>query len=326
MPYFSLELAQNKNMIKQIIADWTEKYRPSSLEDIVLPQEARYLIEKYVNEDIIDNIFLCSRPGQGKTSLAKLLAYNVFQADTLYVNASDENNVEVVRTKITGFSRTKSSNGKFKIVILDEADGFANVQAQRILRALMEEVSENTRFIITANNKNRIHDAIRSRCKFIDITPPKSEVIKRIVYILKSENVKIDAEKELPKLKSLIERFYPDIRSIIKNIQSCVFDGVLKLKDYSVDSYFIKNVLNYVLDNEPQGLRQYIINNENMFNNDYASLISDFYHLIIDSELVDEELKPNWTIIIADYLYKFENIIDPEINAFACFYKLMKKV
>ena len=184
-------------MIKQIIADWTEKYRPSSLEDIVLPQEARHLIEKYVNEDIIDNIFLCSRPGQGKTSLAKLLAYNVFQADTLYVNASDENNVEVVRTKITGFSRTKSSNGKFKIVILDEADGFANIQAQRILRALMEEVSENTRFIITANNKNRIHDAIRSRCKFIDITPPKSDVIKRIVYILKSENVKIDAEKTL---------------------------------------------------------------------------------------------------------------------------------
>ena len=139
-------------MLRQINSDWTEKYRPQTIDDIVLSAEAKTLIEKYINEEIIDNLFLCSRPGQGKTSLAKLLAYNIFECDTLYVNASDENNVEVVRTKITGFARTRSSNGKFKIVILDEADGFANAQAQRILRALMEEVSENTRFIITANN------------------------------------------------------------------------------------------------------------------------------------------------------------------------------
>lgn len=311
-------------MLNQIKSDWTEKYRPQTLNDIVLSNEARELIEKYINEDIIDNIFLCSRPGQGKTSLAKLLAYNIFQCDTLYVNASDENNVEVVRTKITGFSRTLSSNGKFKIVILDEADGFANAQAQRILRALMEEVSDNTRFIITANHKNRIHDAIRSRCKFIDITPPKEGVVKRIIQILKSEQVKIDAERELPKLKSLIERLYPDMRSIIKNIQSCVFDGVLKLKDFSVDSIFIKKVLDLVLEKNYLALREYIISNESAFNNDYASFLSDFYHLIIDSDLVDDELKPNWTITIADYLYRFEEIIDPEINAFACFFKLMK--
>jgi len=313
-------------MLNQIYSDWTEKYRPQTLEDIVLSEEARSLIMKYINEDIIDNIFLCSRPGQGKTSLAKLLAYNIFQCDTLYVNASDENNVEVVRTKISNFSRTLSSNGKFKIVILDEADGFANAQAQRILRALMEEVSENTRFIITANNKNRIHDAIRSRCKLIDITPPKDGVIRRVFHILASEQVKVNQSVELPKLKALIERFYPDMRSIIKNLQSCVFDGVLKLKDYNVDSYFIKHVLDLVLEKNHGALRSYIINNENLFNNDYASMISDFYHLIVDSDLVDDDVKPNWTIIIADYLYKFEEIIDPEINAFACLYKLMKSI
>ena len=311
-------------MLRQINSDWTEKYRPQTLEDIILNVEARNLIEKYINEEIIDNLFLCSRPGQGKTSLAKLLAYNIFECDTLYVNASDENNVEVVRTKITGFARTRSSNGKFKIVILDEADGFANVQAQRILRALMEEVSENTRFIITANNKNRIHDAIRSRCKMIDITPPMDGVIRRVLHILAHENITMDKQVELPKLRALIERFYPDVRSIIKNLQSCIFDGVLKLKDYNTDSLFIKNVLNYVLDKDYAELRKYIINNESKFNNDYASMVADFYHLIIDSDQVDDAIKPNWVIIIADYLYKFEEIIDPEINAFACFYKLMK--
>ena len=313
-------------MLRQINSDWTEKYRPQTIDDIVLSAEAKTLIEKYINEEIIDNLFLCSRPGQGKTSLAKLLAYNIFECDTLYVNASDENNVEVVRTKITGFARTRSSNGKFKIVILDEADGFANAQAQRILRALMEEVSENTRFIITANNKNRIHDAIRSRCKMVDITPPKEGVIRRVLQILSKEGIEMDKAVELPKLKGLIERFYPDIRRIIKNLQACVFNGVLKLKDYAVDSMFIKNVLNYVLDQDYTELRRYIINNESMFNNDYASMIADFYHLIIDSDLVDDTVKPNWTIIIADYLYKFEEIIDPEINAFACLYKLMKSL
>lgn len=313
-------------MVNQINSDWTEKYRPQTLDDIILSNESRSLIEKYISEDIIDNIFLCSRPGQGKTSLAKLLAYNIFQSDTLYVNASDENNVEVVRSKISKFSRTLSSNGRFKIVILDEADGFANIQAQRILRALMEEVSDNTRFIITANHKNRIHDAIRSRCKFIDITPPKDGVIRRVLHILANEHVKVNQAVELPKLKTLIERFYPDMRSIIKNLQSCVFDGVLKLKDYNVDSYFIKHVLDLVLEKDHLELRSYIINNESLFNNDYANMISDFYHLIIDSDLVDDEVKPNWTIIIADYLYKFEDIIDPEINAFACLYKLMKSV
>ena len=313
-------------MLNQIKSDWTEKYRPQTLDDIVLSSEARELIEKYVQEDFIDNIFLCSRPGQGKTSLAKLLAYNVFGCDTLYVNASDENNVDVVRTKISGFSRTLSSNGKFKIVILDEADGFANVQAQRILRALMEEVADNTRFIITANHKNRIHDAIRSRCKFIDITPPKDGVIRRVLHILASEQVKVNQAVELPKLKTLIERFYPDMRSIIKNLQAGVFDGVLKLKDFNVDSFFIKQVLEKVLKGDAIGLREYIINNESAFNNDYASLVADFYHLIIDSDLVDDEVKPNWTIIIADYLYKFEEILDPEINAFACFYKLIKSL
>lgn len=313
-------------MINTVKSDWTEKYRPQTLDEMIICDESKALLTKYLNEGIIDNIFLCSRPGQGKTSLAKLLAYNIFQCDTLYINASDENNVDVVRTKITGFSRTLSSNGKFKIVILDEADGFANVQAQRILRALMEEVSDNTRFIITANHKNRIMDAIRSRCKAIDINPTKGGIVKRISEILKKESIKMNPEIELPKLKNMIERFYPDVRSIIKNIQSCVFDGILKLKDYSIDSLFMQNLFNYIIKKDYIKLREYIINNESAFNNDYPSLLADFYHLMIDSDLIEDELKPTWVITIADYLYKFEDIIDPEINAFACFYKLIKSV
>lgn len=311
-------------MLNQINSDWTEKYRPQTFEDIVLNSEARELISKYISEGIIDNILLCSRPGQGKTTLAKLLPI-IFNCEKLYINASDENNVEVVRTKIANFSRTRSSNGNFKIVILDEADGFANVQAQRILRALMEEVSENTKFIITANYKNRILEAIRSRCKFIDITPDKEGVAKRVIHILKAENISVNCERELPKLKALIERFYPDVRSIIRNVQACVFDGVLRLKDYNIDSEFLQNVINHIVNKNYSELRQYILENENLFNNDYASLVDDIYHLIIDSDIIPVQQKPVWTIILADYLYKFTDILDPELNAIACFYKIMKE-
>lgn len=310
-------------MLKEILKDWNEKYRPCDMESMVWNEECKELIEKYINDGIIDNIFICSPPGQGKTTLAKLLP-KVFDTDYMYLNASDENNVEVVRTKVTNFAKTMSSNGKFKIVILDEADGFANVQAQRILRALMEEVSANTRFIITANHKNRIHEAVRSRCKMINITPPKDGVIKRVLYILKEENIKCkDMQSQIKKIQSLVDRFYPDVRSIIKNVQSCVFDGELKMKDFSIDSIFLQNILKLVIEKKATELRKYIISNENSFNNDYASLVSDFYHLMIDSDIVNDNLKPKWTIIIADYLYKFEEVIDPEINAFACFYNLM---
>lgn len=316
-------------MLNEINSDWTEKYRPTSLKDIVLNSDAKKLIEKYISDGIIDNILLCSRPGQGKTSLAKLLANHIFKCDTLYVNASDENNVDVVRSKISGFSRTRSSDGNFKIVILDEADGFANVQSQRILRALMEEVSDNTRFIITANHKSRILEAIRSRCKFIDITPTLIEIVKRVIYILHNENVKFDYKKDGELLESLIRKFYPDIRSIIKNLQASVYNGELLLKDYRTDNEFIKSIYDFIaIDGDYMNLREFIIKNENKFNCDYQGLINDFYQYIIDSDetLISWDVRPKIVVILAEYLYRFDSSIDPEINAIACFYKIIDEL
>lgn len=301
---------------------WIEKYRPQSLDEIALSAEARQLIEKYVKEDSIPNIFLCSRPGQGKTSLAKLLAYNVFECDTLYLNASDENGVDTVRTKITDFAKTMSTNGKFKIVILDEMDGFANVQAQKILRGLMEDVSDNTRFIITANQKNKVIDAIQSRCQFIDITPPENEIKKRLLTILVNEHVQA-APEEGAKLAVLVKRFYPDVRSMVKAMQASVFDGVLKLKDYKVESEFMQNLFNLLFESDCLTVRKYVIENEMAFNSDYSLLLDDLYHVIIDSDKLNPAQKSKWTITIANYLAKMPSVIDTELNASACLFELM---
>lgn len=301
---------------------WVEKYRPQTLDEIALSDEARAMIEKFISEDSIPNIFLCSRPGQGKTSLARLLAYNIFNADTLYLNASDENGVDAVRNKITEFARTMSTNGKFKIVILDEMDGFANIQSQKILRGLMEEVSDNTRFIITANQKNKIIDAIQSRCQFIDITPTHSAIKKRLVDILIKERIEGSAEDDR-KVNELIKRFYPDMRSMIKTLQASVFDGKLKLKDYKVESEFTHELLNLLLNKDIVAVRKHVIQNELAFNSDYSLMLDDLWHMIIDSDILQPSQKSKWTITIANYLAKMPNVLDAELNAAACLFELM---
>lgn len=305
---------------------WTMKYSPKSLDDFILNDDARSKIEAYVKDGIIENLFFCSRPGQGKTTLAKLLAHEVFGVDTLFINASDENNVETVRNKVTEFANTRSFDGRFKIIILDEADGFANKQSQMILRGLIDSASDNTRFIITANYKNRIIEALQSRLKHIDITPTRNGVIRRCCEILKAEKVKNINKEELNKLTELVDTYYPDVRSTILALKDCVKDGELHIENRKVDKEVLDKLLKLIMKKEPLELREYMINSEPAFFGDYPSLLDNFYHYIIDRDDIDEMTKANWVIIIADYISKFALVVDPEINAAACFFSLIEKV
>lgn len=305
---------------------WTMKYSPKSLDDFILNDDARSKIEAYVKDGIIENLFFCSRPGQGKTTLAKLLAHEVFGVDTLFINASDENNVETVRNKVTEFANTRSFDGRFKIIILDEADGFANKQSQMILRGLIDSASDNTRFIITANYKNRIIEALQSRLKHIDITPTRNGVIRRCGEILKAEKVKNINKEELNKLTELVDTYYPDVRSTILALKDCVKDGELHIENRKVDKEVLEKLLKLIMKKEPLELREYMINSEPAFFGDYPSLLDNFYHYIIDRDDIDEMTKANWVIIIADYISKFALVVDPEINAAACFFSLIEKV
>lgn len=304
---------------------WTMKYSPKTLDDFILNSEAKKVIDGYVKDGIIENLFFCSRPGQGKTTLAKLLAHEVFNVDTLFINASDENNVDTVRNKITEFANTRSFDGRFKIIILDEADGFANKQSQMILRGLIDSASDNTRFIITANYKNRIIEALQSRLKYINITPDRNGVVRRCCQILKAENVKVSKE-ELEKLTGLVDTYYPDVRSVILALKDCVVDGVLRIENRKVDKEVLENLFKLVNKKDAMGLREYMINSEPAFFGDYPSLLDNFYHYVIDNGELDNMTKANWVIIIADYISKFPLVIDPEINAAACFFSLIEKV
>lgn len=304
---------------------WTIKYRPDCFKNIVLDKETRDLLEQWKNEGEFPNLLLCSRAGMGKTSLAHIIAKE-FDCDKLYLNASDEGNVETIRNKVKDFAITASFNGNMKLIILDEADGFSNIQSQKILRALMEEVADTCRFILTANYRHKIIEPIISRCVELDMTPPKKEMIKRCCEILKGEGVTCPKD-QLMKLPQLVEAFYPDMRSIVKTLQTCVDEhNVLNIKDFHVKEVFLNNVLEELMKGNAVATRKYIIENEIEFNSDYANFINNFYKYIIGLDELDYSLRAEWTIILAEYLWRMTSAIDAEICAAACIAEMTKKL
>ena len=134
---------------------WVEKYRPKTLGDIILSDDNLSIIEKYQTENEIPNLLFAGCQGVGKTTLAKILVNDVLECQYLYINASDENGIDTIRSKVTQFAQTRSLDGKIKVIILDECDGLSQ-DAQRALRNTMEEYAEITRFILTANYSHRI--------------------------------------------------------------------------------------------------------------------------------------------------------------------------
>ena len=157
---------------------WCEKYRPKKLEDFVITEKNLEIIESFKNKKQIPNLLFLGTPGIGKTTLAKIIVNSILQCQYLYINASDENGIDTIRTKVTGFAQTKSFDGNLKTIILDECDGLT-MDGQRALRNTMEELSGFTRFILTANYRYKIIPALQSRCQSIDLTPPHDLVIKR---------------------------------------------------------------------------------------------------------------------------------------------------
>jgi DNA polymerase III delta prime subunit len=280
---------------------------------------------KWKKDGEFPNLLLCSRAGMGKTSLAHIIA-SEFDCDKLYINASDEGNVDTIRNKVKDFSITASLNGNLKVVILDEADGFANIQSQKILRALMEEVADTCRFIITANYRHKIIEPIISRCVELDMNPPKKEMIRRCMAILKEEKVNV-VRDEFMKIPTVVEAFYPDMRSVVKSLQSCVDENNnLVIKEFKAQDIFISNLVEEIIKGNAVHVRKFIIEHEVEFNSDYNILLMSLYKFMIATDSIDYSIRAEWTIILCEYLYRMTSSIDAEICMAACIAEMCKKI
>jgi len=297
---------------------WVEKYRSQTLEDYVGNEQIKTTIQKYLDQNDIQNFLFYGTAGTGKTTLAKLIINNL-DCDYIYINASDENGVDTIREKVKSFASVASFK-PFKVVILDEAD-FITIQGQAALRNVIETYSRSTRFILTCNYIERIIDPLQSRCQVLKIVPPsKQEVAYHIMDIFKQEEVDCSADD----LKLVINQHYPDIRKMLNTLQMSVNgDEIIVDKSILVSNNYKNKVLMELCKPTSKSfnnIRQ-IIADSNV--SDYEDL---FRYLYDNVEKYAPLSVGEVVIYIEEYQYHSNFRIDKEINVMALISRILSLI
>lgn len=295
-----------------------EKYRPDTLDGYVCRDEDRIKFQEFIDNQDIPHLLFAGKPGAGKTTLAKILVKNI-NCDYLYINATDERSIDVMRDKVGAFASAGSFK-PLKIVILDEATHILQA-SQVILLNMMETFSLTTRFILTGNYPERLIEPLRSRCQEFDLQPPSKKVIaKHIDDILNKENI----EHTIEDVVNVVKKFYPDYRKIINSCQKYTVNGVLKLdKLSSNDTEYKEKILNELQNKSSKSLnniRQIIADSE-------VEDFNELYRFLFDK--LSEYSKGNDGAIImalGEYQFQANFRVDQEINAMALISKILQTI
>ena len=302
---------------------WVEKYRPTTIDECILPDNIKKTFKEFLNKGEIPNMLLAGPPGIGKTTVAKALC-NELGVDFYVINGSDEGRfLDTVRNNAKNFASTVSlsSEAKHKVIIIDEADNTGN-DVQLLLRAFIEEFAGNCRFIFTCNYKNKILEPLHSRCAVVDFSirgKEKQQIaaafFQRLNYVLDKE--RIEADKKV--LAELINKHFPDWRRVLNECQRYsvggkIDSGILAaFSDVAVDD-LIKNLEE---KNFPE-VRKWVSNN---MDNDTSVLFRRIYDSLYKS-LVANTI-PAAVLVIAKYQYQMAFVADQEINMLACLTEIM---
>ena len=300
---------------------WVERYRPQSLDEIVLSYDDRKFFEALASKQEIPHLLFAGTAGVGKTSLAKIIINDILKCDSLYINASDENGIDTIRGKIVGFARTKSFDGRIKVILLDEVDGLSG-ESMKALRNVMEEYSDTCRFQMTCNYLFKVIAPIQSRCTIINLVPPIEGAVQRVSEILKKENITV-APKQKPLLLDYIKKHLPDLRRIINDMQKYSVTGSLNIRNED-SALFAQAVLIKILAKEDMmKLRKEIIEGEKFFSSDYRNLLKSIFEEVYKFNLPYEQ-KGDMLLCLADSMESDSFVIDKEINFFSTVLKMSR--
>lgn len=301
---------------------WVEKYRPRTIEDCILPTSLKKTFQQIVDTGEMHNMLLTGSAGLGKTTVARALC-NELDLDYLLINASEEGNIDTLRSKIKQFASTVSLNGgNYKVVILDEADYLNAQSTQPALRGFIEEFSSNCRFILTCNFKNRIIEPLHSRCSVIEFNTTKKQLselcaqfMKRMQTILETEEV--DYNNKI--LAELIMRYAPDWRRVINECQRYSSSGeitsdiLIGLSDQNIAS-----LVNHLKSKDFKSMREWVTNNADV---DSSVIFRRIYDTLY--EFASPHSIPAVILVLADYQYKAAFVADKELNTVACLTEIM---
>ena len=302
---------------------WVEKYRPKTIEECILPESIKKTFLDFLNKGEVPNLLLSGPAGCGKTTVAKALC-NQLEVDFYVINGSDEGRfLDTVRNNAKNFASTVSlsSSARHKVIIIDEADN-TTPDVQLLLRASIEEFSNNCRFIFTCNYKNKIIEPLHSRCAVVEFGirgKEKQEIaaafFSRLNFILDQE--RCEADKKV--LVELINKHFPDWRRVLNECQRYsvggkIDSGILATFSDVRTNDLIKNLKE---KNFPE-VRKWVVNN---LDNDSGVLLRRV-HDALYSTLQNHSI-PAAVLIIAKYQYQIAFVADQEINMLACLTELM---
>lgn len=301
---------------------WCEKYRPRTIDECILPTEQKEFFAKFLEKGEIQNMLLCGSAGVGKTTVARALCEQL-GTDYIIINGSEESGIDVLRTKIKQFASTVSFGGGIKVVILDEADYLNPNSTQPALRAFIEEFSNNCRFILTCNYKNRIIPPLHSRCAVIEFKIPKDEkpkiaakFFKRITDILAREEIQYD-QKVVAKI---VEKYFPDYRRVLNELQRYSNTGSIDEGIFvNLGEINMTELVESLKEKDFKRMRTWVVAN---LDNDPVTLIRKIY----DHILPQVTTVPQMVLLLADYQYKSAFVSDQEINLVACLTEIMATV
>ena len=301
---------------------WVEKFRPDNIDDCVLPVEIKNVLNNIVNTGEVPNLLLFGTSGIGKTTVAKALC-NQLGCDWLMINGSNEGRmIDTLRTTITNYASTVSFSGGKKIIIIDEADYMNRESVQPAMRGLIEEFSNNCRFIFTCNYKNKILPALHSRCSVIDFRikrEDKPELAQKFsevaTKILDSEGIKYKPDV----VAKLVVRYFPDFRRVLNELQNNAVSGKIdaSILDASSNENF-NQLVGFLKEKDFSEMRKWVAQN---IDNDHVGLYRQVYDSLFSN--IKKQSIPDAVLIIADYSYKSAFVADQEINMVACLTELM---